>query len=499
MWGADARNEGSITWRCDQAPSGLIPTPDRFDAPFFGISAREARRMDPQQRLLLEEAYHAIEDYGHDPASLAGDRVGVFVGAKVGGYEDQVVGVDGPSSQALLGNEMSVLSGRLAHWFDTRGPCVTVDDACTSSLAALHMASESIRRGECELAIVAGVFVTSPRFQALAAEAGLLSTSGRCRPFREDADGMVLGDGVGVLVLKPLPSALADGDHVYAIVRASAMSHNGRAPSIMAPVTRSMRDMIVKLYRDSETDVHSVRLLEAQGTGSPVSDSAELSALTAALTELGAAPHSCVLGSTKSVLGHAVAASGMAAVAKVLASFRRGEVPGWVGGEADHRHLSSHDSPFVLGATPTRLASDGELPTRAGVNAYAFNGTNVHVILEQFKPARRSIGRERSQLVPVSGRTDEALRGNLAALAEWLATHDAALGDVAYTLQVGRQHHARRRAFVVDDCRTLRLQIEQALSRRAGWSHSGRAVTAGWMANDRGAVTQAVPTSRRTS
>ena len=352
---------------------------------------------------------------------------------------------------------------------------------------------------ECELAIVAGVFVTSPRFQALAAEAGLLSTSGRCRPFREDADGMVLGDGVGVLVLKPLPSALADGDHVYAIVRASAMSHNGRAPSIMAPVTRSMRDMIVKLYRDSETDVHSVRLLEAQGTGSPVSDSAELSALTAALTELGAAPHSCVLGSTKSVLGHAVAASGMAAVAKVLASFRRGEVPGWVGGEADHRHLSSHDSPFVLGATPTRLASDGELPTRAGVNAYAFNGTNVHAILEQFKPARRSIGRERSQLVPVSGRTDEALRGNLAALAEWLATHDAALGDVAYTLQVGRQHHARRRAFVVDDCRTLRLQIEQALSRRAGWSHSGRAVTAGWMANDRGAVTQAVPTSRRTS
>ena len=478
LWGADARNEGSITWRCDQAPSGLIPTLDRFDAPFFGISAREARRMDPQQRLLLEEAYHAIEDYGHDPASLAGDRVGVFVGAKVGGYEDQVVGVDGPSSQALLGNEMSVLSGRLAHWFDTRGPCVTVDDACTSSLAALHMASESIRRGECELAIVAGVFVTSPRFQALAAEAGLLSTSGRCRPFREDADGMVLGDGVGVLVLKPLPSALADGDHIYAIVRASAMSHNGRAPSIMAPVTRSMRDMIVKLYRDSETDVHSVRLLEAQGTGSPVGDSAELSALTAALTELGAAPHSCVLGSTKSVLGHAVAASGMAAVAKVLASFRRGEVPGWVGGEADHRHLSSHDSPFVLGATPTRLASDGELPTRAGVNAYAFNGTNVHVILEQFKPARRSIGRERPQLVPVSGRTDEALRGNLAALAEWLATHDAALGDVAYTLQVGRQHHARRRAFVVDDCRTLRLQIEQALSQEGGmepfWSSGDR-------------------------
>lgn len=443
---------------------GFIPSPERFDAPFFGISAREARRMDPQQRLLLEEAYRAVEDSGRAPDSLAGTSVGIFVGARSGDYGDQVFATDGPSSHVLLGNDMAVLSGRLANWLGVTGPCLTIDAACASSLAALHLASDSIRRGECGLAIAAGVFVASPRFLSMASAAGLLSTSGQCRPFSEEADGMVLGDGAGVLVLKPLVRAIEDGDHIHAVVRASAMCHNGGAPSLMAPVTRSMRQMIVDLYRNSGTDITTVGCVEAQGSGSRIGDSAELAALTAAFKDLGAAPRSCVLGSTKANVGHSVAASGMAAIAKVITAFRRRHLPEFVGVMTPHRHLGHDDSPFIVSSSVSAWPSQKVGPLRAGVNSYAFNGVNAHVILEEYVPSVKSIADDPPYLIPVSARTPSALRSRLVDLRRWLEDHDDSLGDVAYTLQVGRQHHALRKGFVVDDRAMLRDRIDRALT-----------------------------------
>ncbi|KMO24919.1 polyketide synthase, partial [Methylobacterium aquaticum] len=247
---------------------GFLDGVDRFDAPFFGLSPREAIHLDPQARLLLEGAWHALEDAGLPPRRLAGSATGVFIGSQLADYAELIGDAGTAAAQAVLGNTRTMLANRLSHWFDLHGPSQTVDTACSSSLIAIHRAVQSLREGSCTLALAGGVhLILSPRAQVMGAQLGMLSPRGRCRSFDADADGYVRGEGLGLVVLKPLSRALADGDRVRAVIRETGENHGGRAAGLTTPNPAAQAALVAGVLRRSAVALASIGHLEAHGTG----------------------------------------------------------------------------------------------------------------------------------------------------------------------------------------------------------------------------------------
>ncbi|MFJ1958216.1 SDR family NAD(P)-dependent oxidoreductase [Streptomyces microflavus] len=450
--------------RCTRG--GFLDGIDRFDPLFFGISGVEAAVMDPQQRLLLEEAWKALEDAGHAGRELSGVRCGVYVGCWNGDYHE-LVGENAPA-QAFWGNMASLTPARVSYLLDLKGPALAVDTACSSSLIAIDLACRALRSGETDMALAGGVFVqTTPRLYELAGRAGMLSPTGRCHTFDHRADGFVPGEGVGVLVLKRLGDAIADGDHIHGVIRATGSNHDGATNGITAPSSVSQEALLRAVHASSGIDAGSIQLLEAHGTGTPLGDPIEFSALSRVFRADTERSGFCALGSIKSNLGHTQFAAGVAGVFKVLLAMRHRQIPASLHFERPVGAIDLDTSPFYVSTSAHvwEPPSDGG-PRRGAVSSFGASGTNAHLVIEEAPDTARTRARTPAitRLVVLSAHSREQLAQQVARLAERIRHEDAPdLGDLAYTLVAGRDWFPHRFACVAEDRAALLRILEEGL------------------------------------
>ncbi|WP_256976256.1 type I polyketide synthase [Streptomyces sp. CS113] len=413
-------------------PGGFLDHVYDFDARFFGISAREAERMDPQQRLLLEVAWQTFEDAGIAPSSLAGSDTGVFVGISGHDYADlQMPHPDVVDMYSATGNAQSVAAGRLSYFFDLTGPSLALDTACSSSLAAVHTALRSLRDGECGVALAGGVNLTlTPGLSEALARGGMLGPGGRCRTFDDGADGYVRGEGAGLVCLKPLSAALADGDRVHAVLTGSALGHGGRANGLTAPRSTAQRAVMTGALARAGLEPGQVDYVEAHGTGTALGDPIEWESLAGVYGHGRPADAPCQVGSVKTGIGHLEAAAGIAGLIKAVFVVREREVPPLLHLTTPNRHLDWAGSGLAVPTTRRALRAGGTL--RAGVSSFGFGGTNAHVIVESAPevpaPAAESHDPDgTAHALSLSAHTETAL----ATLAGRYRTHLAARPDVS--------------------------------------------------------------------
>ncbi len=462
---------------------GFIENVDKFDAPFFGISRREASAMDPRQRLFLETVWRAIEQSGYRPGELSGTNTGVFVGI-VGGPEYSGESDDGSvdsAAQLLLGAASSLIANRISYHLNLRGPSAPIDTACSSSLVALHRAVVALQSGQCDLAVAGGVnLILDPEISRAGAKTGMLSPDGRCKAFDARADGYVRGEGVVALLLKPFSKARAAGDPILAIIRGSAENHGGRAAGLTVPNPEAQSEVVAAALQRAGIDPATLTYIETHGTGTQIGDPIEISGLKAAFDKARLAGQPvrtghCGLGSVKTNIGHLEAAAGLAGVVKVLLAFHHGEIPANLHFQSRNPKIRLEGSPFFIVDRKlpwTRLKDHQgkEIPRRAGVSSFGFSGVNAHVVIEEcLQSAERVVAGavtvDKPVLIVLSARTIDrllALASNLAGHLDRTAAGGgvAALVDIAYTLQVGREAMAERIAFVADSlaevCQKLR-------------------------------------------
>ncbi len=431
--------------------AGFLEQVDGFDASFFGIAPREALYTDPQQRLLLEVAWEAIEDAGLAADRLRGTDVGVFVGVSTNDYGRRRVATDGgPEAYALTGNALSVAANRISYVFDFRGPSLAVDSACSSSLVAVHLACESLRRGEASVALAAGVSVIlAEEITATFGAAGFLSPDGRCKAFDASADGYVRGEGVGVVVLKPLERAQADGDPIYAVVRGSAVNQDGRSNGLTAPNRESQEAVLRAAYRAAGVAPSEVDYVEAHGTGTLLGDPIEAAALAAVVGPGRPSENPCMVGSVKTNIGHLEAAAGIAGVIKVALALDRGQIPPSLHFATPNPHIPFDTLPIRVGTGLTSWPVR-ESARLAGVSSFGFGGTNAHAVLASAppRPANLISPSSTSFVIPISAQSREALRERLGLFRDTIQAGDFALVDLAYSAGARRSHQEHRIAIV---------------------------------------------------
>jgi 8-amino-7-oxononanoate synthase len=422
--------------------AGFIEGIDQFDARFFGISAREAERMDPQQRLLLEIAWETFEDAGIAPETLAGSGTGVFIGISSHDYADlQMSDLETIDVYAATGTAHSVAANRLSYQFDLRGPSLAIDTACSSSLVAVHAACQSLRSGECGIALVGGVnLLINPALSVAFARGGMLSPDGLCRTFDDAANGYVRGEGVGAVCLKPLSAALADGDRIHATITGSAVGHGGRANGLTAPKGSAQRQVIEQALADAGTSGQLIDYVEAHGTGTTLGDPIEWETLSAVYGG-GDREAPCPVGSVKANIGHLEAAAGIAGLIKAVLAVRRGELPPQRHFATPNRHLDWEDSGLTVNGSRRLLPTDR--PAQIGVSSFGFGGTNAHVLVRR-APERPAPGPlpcpERPvQALALSAHTPTALATLARKYRAHLAAHpDVTLADLCHAANSGR-------------------------------------------------------------
>ena len=443
----DPRAPGKMSTRW----GGFLERVDGFDPYFFGISPRECAAMDPQQRLFLEVAWEALEDAGQAINRLRGSQTGVYVGVYSSDYatlqqaHPERIDVYGSSGAGCA------IAGRLSFLLDLRGPCVAVDSACSSSLTAIHLACQSLRSGESHLAVVGGVnLILSPVSTISLTKIQALAPDGRCKTFDARADGMGRGEGCGVVVLKRLSSALADGDPIRALIRGSAINQDGSSTSFTSPNVLAQQAVIRKALESAGVDPADVDYVEAHGTGTALGDPIEIEALKATYGRPRPDGRPCVIGAVKTNMGHLEGASGIAGFIKVVHSLEREAIPANLHFTKLNPHISLDGTPLLL-STALRPWPRGERRRLGAVSAFGLNGTNAHVVLEE-APRTGAAGErapfaqgERAHLLPLSAKSSEALRAFAQAYRERLEAEPAApLHDLCYTASVRRVHHDQR-------------------------------------------------------
>ncbi|MFK7921050.1 MAG: beta-ketoacyl synthase N-terminal-like domain-containing protein, partial [Bacteroidia bacterium] len=361
---------------------GFLDNIDQFDPFFFGISPIEAKQMDPQQRLLMELAYEALDNAGQSIEQIKGSKTGVFIGISVNEYSHFQLDPLRITSHTGTGSALSIAANRISYFYNFHGPSMAIDTACSSSLAAVHLACQSLRSGESKMALAGGVnMILSPAHSIAFTKAGVLAPDGRCKTFDAAANGYVRGEGGGMIVLKPLSAALADGDPVHAVIKGSAMTQDGRTNGLMAPSQESQEAMLREAYRAAGVSPAAVQYIEAHGTGTLLGDSMEASAIGAVI---GAAPREgyCAIGSVKSNIGHLEAAAGMAGLIKTVLAIQQRTLP-----PSLHYHSPNPHVPFdELNLQVQKEKEPWPIvpgPAIAGVSSFGFGGTNVHLVVRE--------------------------------------------------------------------------------------------------------------------
>jgi amino acid adenylation domain-containing protein len=446
-----------------------------FDAELFALSPLEAAILDPAHRLLLEVAWHALEHAGHAPSKFAG-RIGVFAGTSQSAYLQQhlLPARDRLAStselQLRLATDPDFVATRIAYKLDLKGPALTVSTACSTSLVAVHLAAKSVLDGECEMALAGGASVESPepsgyRFQ----EGWITSRDGRCRPFAAQAGGTVMGSGAGMVVLKRLDRALADGDTIHAVVCGTAINNDGSVKvGFAAPSIEGQAAVIAAAQKIAGVCGDDIDYVETHGTGTALGDPIEIAALTQVFGANPALKGHCAIGSVKSNIGHLNRAAGIAGLIKTVLALEHGEIPKSLHCEQPNPHIDFDSSPFFVNTTLRSWPRVSGRPRRAAVSSFGVGGTNAHMILEEapamhLEAATTTVTACPWQLITLSARSPTALSASVDALRRHLEQNpDQDLADVAYTLHTGRQDLAERCAFVCRDRAEAVLKLAAA-------------------------------------
>ncbi len=463
---------------------GFVDQVDQFDPQFFGISPREAARMDPQQRLLQEVTWEALEDAGLAAEKIAGSRTGVFVGISNNDYgRTQFSDLSRIDAYAGTGNALSIAANRLSYLYDFRGPSLAIDTACSSSLVAVHLACTSLRNGESTLAIAGGVnLILSPAITINFTKAGVMAPDGRCKAFDASANGYVRSEGIGVVVLKPLSSAIADGDPIYAVIKGSAVNQDGRSNGLMAPNPIAQEAVLREAYRRANVSPGDVQYVEAHGTGTLLGDPIEAKALGKVMATDRPSGRLCAIGSVKTNIGHCEAAAGIAGLIKVALALKHSEIPASLHFQEPNSHIPFDELPIRVQTRPGPWsAEDG--PPLAGISSFGFGGTNAHVVLQQAPESstkNHEVSSDKScYLLPLSARSPEALQAVARSYQQLLATSELSLHDICYSASARRSHHSYRLAVAGNSPQQLIDGMEAFLKgeTRAGLS-SGRKASA---------------------
>ncbi len=447
--------------------AGVLEDVDQFDPLFFQCSPKEARWMDPQQRLFLETCWRALEHAGCPDRMVNDQPVGVFAGVRPSDYLTPREGLEVvPDALTLLGNDSAILASRVSHFLNLKGPNLSVDTSCSSSLTAIHLACRSLRDGECTMALAGGVSViTSPEFFIQATKAGMLSPTGRCRTFDHEADGFAPGEGVGVVVLKTLARARRDGDRIHGVIRASGLNQDGQTGGLTVPNTVAQAALETSVYDKAGISPASIGYVEAHGTGTRLGDPIEVAALTRAFHAGTTKRHFCRIGSAKENIGHLAAAAGVAGLIRVLLALAHRTIPPNVHVQQANPQIDFDDSPFVLSRDAQPWLTEAGTPRRAAISAFGFSGTNVHMLVEDAPAVETPApAGKAAYLFTLSARTQTALTQKRTDLAQWLTTVDGhvRIEDVSYTLNAGRSHFAHRACWVASSLVDLRRQLRDA-------------------------------------
>ncbi|HEX5734190.1 MAG TPA: type I polyketide synthase [Blastocatellia bacterium] len=472
----------SITFFSDEdleTPSPWINTPnyvkaravldgvEYFDAAFFGMSAREAEITDPQQRIFLECAWEALEKAGYQGENH--DRsIGVFAGASINSYLFRVISnlhtIKMISDlQVVMGNDKDHLATRVSYKLNLKGPSITVQTACSTSLVATHLACQSLLAGECDIALAGGVSVIVPQKSGyFYHEGGIVSPDGHCRAFDEAAAGTLNGSGVGIVVLKRLSDALADGDYIHAVIKGSAINNDGSSKvGYTAPSVTGQAAAIMEAHSIARAEPETITYIEAHGTGTSLGDPVEVAALTQAFRDRTDKKGFCAIGSVKSNIGHLDAAAGIAGLIKTALSLEHKMIPPSLHFKKPNPKIDFANSPFYVINKLSQWKTN-MTPRRAGVSSFGIGGTNAHVVVEE-APETEPSGQSRPwQLILLSAKTVTALEAQSSNLASHLKRHaDASLADVAYTLQAGRNRFNHRRAIVCSNAGQAADELER--------------------------------------
>ncbi|GCB43496.1 malonyl CoA-acyl carrier protein transacylase [Streptomyces sp. NL15-2K] len=437
---------------------GFLRDVDRFDPLFFGISPRQAELMDPQERLFLQNAWHVLEDAGYRRTDLAGAPVGVYVGVMYGEYQFHGALDALRGGRPLTGSSFATIANRVSHALNLSGPSMALDTMCSSSLTAIHLACESLRRGESELAIAGGVNVSVHPYKfAFLSQGRFLSSDGRCRAFGAGGDGYVPGEGVGAVLLKPYRQALADGDRIHGVILGSAVNHGARTNGYSVPNPRAQQRVTTAAMEQAGVTPRDIGYVEAHGTGTALGDPIELTGLTHAYDSAEATPGTWPIGSVKSNIGHLESAAGIAGLTKVLLQFRhRTLVPSLHSAELNP-NIDFDRSPFRVQRELSPWP-DADRPRRAGLSSFGAGGANAHLVLQE-SPNPDPVtdvpaGEQRADepvLFLLSARDEERLRAYADRAARFVQTERVPLPDLCFTSQVGREALDARLAVAVTD------------------------------------------------
>jgi acyl transferase domain-containing protein/glutamate-1-semialdehyde aminotransferase/non-ribosomal peptide synthetase component F len=439
--------------------NGVLDNIEMFDAAFFNINRKEAQIIDPQHRFFLECAWEALEDAGYDSARYQG-RIGMYASESMNSYflfnlfSNQEVIQSLGSIQTVLGNDRDFLATRASFNFDLKGPSIVVQSACSSSLVAVHLACQSLTSGECDMALAGGISISLPQKAGyMFQDGGIYSPDGHCRAFDAGAGGTVGGNGVGVVVLKRLDDALADGDMIHAVIKGSAINNDGALKvGYTAPSVEGQARVIAEALAVARIEPSTITYVEAHGTGTQLGDPIEIEALTQAFRHSTDRKSFCAVGSVKTNIGHLDAAAGVAGLIKTVLALSHKVLPPSLHFNQPNPKIDFAHSPFYVNASLSDWQA-GSAPRRAGVSSFGIGGTNAHVVLEE-APARKTAAASRSyQLLVLSAKTGPALESATANLLRYLEQpSDSHLADVAYTLQIGRRNFNHARMLV---CRTV--------------------------------------------
>ncbi|WP_257389459.1 type I polyketide synthase, partial [Tahibacter caeni] len=453
---------------------GAMNDIDCFDPLFFRISPEEAQYMDPQHRLFLQESYRAFEDAGYAVQTLSNRRCGVYLGISMNEYA-ALLAQRGVRAAPVTGNSYSIAAARIAYYLNLKGPAISVDTACSSSLVALHLACQALRSGEVDMALAGGVSLwLLPESYLSMNQAGMLSPSGQCKAFDDGADGIVMGDGVGALVLKRLSDAEADGDVIHGVIIGSGTNQDGRTNGITAPSVVSQIELERSVYERYGIDPATISYVEAHGTGTRLGDPIELQALATVFRERTARKHFCALASVKSNIGHTSSAAGVAGVQKVLLSLRHRTLAPTLHVSRENSHFDFANSPFYVNRSARAWDGAGDAPRRACVNSFGYSGTNAHVVIEEYVAPARAPRPASPQAVPLSARNLPQLRQKALELRDALRRRpELALADVAHTLQTGREAMEQRLGFVADSLPQLVERLDRWLAGEADVAFAG--------------------------
>ncbi len=444
---------------------GFINDFDSFDPLFFNITPGEAEWIDPQERLFMETVWHTLEDAGYTCQGLKEQAIGVFVGLMYAQYTLFETEVEG-TSMYPVGSYASI-ANRVSYFFNFKGPSIALDTMCSSSLTSIHLACESIRRGECDAAVAGGVNITiHPNKHLHLSMGGFASSDGRCRSFGSGGDGYVPGEGVGAVFLKPLKKAVSDGDRIYGVIKGSFINHGGKTNGYTVPNPAAQTDLILNTLKRAKWNPDTISYIEAHGTGTSLGDPIEINSLTKAFRKYTSKKQFCSIGSIKSNIGHLESAAGIAAVSKVILMMKHKKLVPSIHSDTINENINFKDSPFYvqreLQEWEPIIADEGESDSlylrRAAISAFGAGGSNAQILIEEYIPhsavAGLSYNHSQPVLIFLSAKTKERLKEYAANLARFLKarennTDEAYLASVAYTLQAGREAMEYRLAMTV--------------------------------------------------